>query len=201
MAAGSNAFPAAILDAEPVVRSVGSIVARYGLAIVIGWIGIFKFYPYEAHNIQPLVSHSPFMGWLYSLFSVETFSLILGVVEVLTALLLVVKPWYPTVSLLGSVLAIVLFVSTLTFVITTPGVGEASAGGFPLLSMTGQFLIKVGCPAFSGLLNLRSLCGELRIQVFGADFAWCPVAECGVNSSLIVEQFDVAGNVLLRFLP
>jgi len=60
---------------------------------------------------------------------------------------------------------------------------------------------KVGCPAFSGLLNLRSLCGELRIQVFGADFARCPVAECGVNSSLIVEQFDVAGNVLLRFLP
>ena len=60
---------------------------------------------------------------------------------------------------------------------------------------------EVGCPAFSGLLNLRSLCGELRIQVFGADFARCPVAECGVNSSLIVEQFDVAGNVLLRFLP
>src|SRR4029079_3724388 len=59
----------------------------------------------------------------------------------------------------------------------------------------------LGCPAFSGLLNLRSLCGELRIQVFGADFARCPVAECGVNSSLIVEQFDVAGNVLLRFLP
>ena len=61
--------------------------------------------------------------------------------------------------------------------------------------------VALGCPAFSGLLNLRSLCGELRIQVFGADFAWCPVAECGVNSSLIVEQFDVAGNVLLRFLP
>src|SRR6476619_6686925 len=56
---------------------------------------------------------------------------------------------------------------------------------------------RLGCPAFSGLLNLRSLCGELRIQVFGADFAWCPVAECGVNSPLIVEQFDVAGNVLL----
>jgi reactive chlorine resistance protein C len=142
MAVKSNAFPAATLNAEPVVRSVGNIVARYGLAIVIGWIGILKFYPYEAHNIQPLVSHSPFMGWLYSVFSVETFSLMLGVVEVLTALLLVVKPWYPTVSLLGSALAIVLFVSTLTFVITTPGVGEASAGGFPLLSMTGQFLIK-----------------------------------------------------------
>ena len=42
----------------------------------------------------------------------------------------------------GSLLAILLFVSTLTFLFTTPGVGEASAGAFPLLSMTGQFLIK-----------------------------------------------------------
>ncbi|CPZ22191.1 inner membrane protein ykgB [Mycobacteroides abscessus] len=45
-------------------------------------------------------------------------------------------------SLAGSALAILLFVSTLSFLITTPGVGEASAGGFPFLSMTGQFLIK-----------------------------------------------------------
>ncbi|MGY4646313.1 YkgB family protein [Mycobacterium sp. URHB0021] len=142
MTVKSTVLPAAFLNAEPVVRSVANNVSRYGLAIVIGWIGIFKFYPYEAHNIQPLVSNSPFMGWLYSLFSVETFSLMLGIVEVITALLLVIKPWYPAVSLLGSVMAILVFVCTLTFVITTPGVGEASAGGFPLLSMTGQFLIK-----------------------------------------------------------
>ena len=52
MAAGSNAFPTAVLNAEPVVRSVGNIVARYGLAIVIGWIGIFKFYPVPRRNIH-----------------------------------------------------------------------------------------------------------------------------------------------------
>ncbi|MGX9671690.1 YkgB family protein [Mycobacterium sp. HM-7] len=124
------------------VRALAHIVARYGLAIVIGWIGIFKFCSYEALNIQPLVANSPFMGWLYSVFSVTTFSSILGVVEIATAVLLVVKPWYPRVSLLGSALAIVLFVSTLSFLLTTPGVGEASAGGFPFLSMTGQFLLK-----------------------------------------------------------
>jgi reactive chlorine resistance protein C len=88
------------------------------------------------------VADGLFMGWLYSVFGVETFSMMLGSVEVATAVLLVVKPWFPTLSLVGSVLAILLFVSALTFVITTPGVGEASAGGFPLLSMTGQFLIK-----------------------------------------------------------
>jgi reactive chlorine resistance protein C len=65
MAAGSNAFPAAHLNAEPAVRSVGNIVARYGLAIVIGWIGIFKFfYPYEAHNVQPCWPTVPSWGTL-----------------------------------------------------------------------------------------------------------------------------------------
>lgn len=126
----------------PVVRAIANIVARYGLAVVIGWIGIFKFCSYEALNIQPLVANSPFMGWLYGVFSVQAFSSILGVVEIVTAVLLMVKPWYPRVSLFGSALAIVLFVSTLSFVITTPGVSQASAGGFPFLSMTGQFLIK-----------------------------------------------------------
>ncbi|ORA82202.1 hypothetical protein BST28_04205 [Mycolicibacter kumamotonensis] len=126
----------------PIVNDLAHIVARYGLAIVIGWIGIFKFCSYEALNIEPLVANSPFMGWVYSVFSVGTFSSLLGVVEITTAVLLVLKPWFPRLSLIGSALAIVLFVSTLSFVLTTPGVAEEAAGGFPLLSMTGQFLIK-----------------------------------------------------------
>lgn len=131
-----------LLHAESAVSSVGNFVTRYGLAGVIGWIGMCKFYTYEAHNIQPLVANSPFMGWMYQLLSVDNFSLMLGVVEIATALLLIVKPWFPAISLLGSLLAILLFVGTLSFLFTTPGVGEASAGGFPLLSMTGQFLVK-----------------------------------------------------------
>lgn len=142
MATNIKVITARLLDAESAVSSVGNIVARYGFAGVIGWIGILKFHTYEAQNIQPLVSNSPFMGWMYHLLSVDDFSLMLGVVEIVTALLLVVKPWFPAVSVVGSLLAILLFVSTLTFLFTTPGVGEASAGGFPLLSMTGQFLIK-----------------------------------------------------------
>ena len=142
MATDIKVVMARLSNAESAVSSVGNIVARYGLAGVIGWIGILKFHTYEAQNIQPLVSNSPFMGWMYHLFSVDAFSLMLGIVEIVTALLLVVKPWFPAISVAGSLLAILLFVSTLTFLFTTPGVGEASAGGFPLLSMTGQFLIK-----------------------------------------------------------
>jgi uncharacterized membrane protein YkgB len=124
------------------IDAVGGLLARYGLVIVIAWFGGMKFTNFEAKGIQPLVSESPFMSWCYDIFSVYTFSVLLGVFEIAAAVLIAVKPWWPKVSILGSALAIVLFAATISFLFTTPGVFEASVGGFPLLSMTGGFLIK-----------------------------------------------------------
>jgi reactive chlorine resistance protein C len=124
------------------IDAVAPVVGRYGLVVVIAWIGALKFTAYEAKGIQPLVANSPFMSWVYEIFSVNTFSALLGVVEITTAVLLAIKPFSPRLSALGSVLATGLFVATITFLFTTPGVGEAAAGGFPVLSATGQFLIK-----------------------------------------------------------
>ena len=45
-------------------------------------------------------------------------------------------------SIAGSLLAIGLFVATLSFLVTTPGVWAAAGGGFPALSDIGGFLIK-----------------------------------------------------------
>ena len=122
--------------------SVAGLAARYGLAIVLLWYGGLKFMNYEAQGIQPLVSESPFMSWLYEIFSVYTFSALLGVFEIAAAVLLVVKPWLPKVSVFGSLLAIALFVATISFMFTTPGVFDASQGGFPALSLEGGFLMK-----------------------------------------------------------
>ena len=124
------------------VDTVAGLLARYGLVIVIAWFGVMKFTNYEAQGIQPLVSESPLMSWLYDIFSVYTFSVLLGVFEVAAAVLIAVKPWWPKPSILGSTLAILLFLATISFLFTTPGVFEESVGGFPLLSMTGGFLMK-----------------------------------------------------------
>lgn len=132
----------AIVSLEVSASRIGAFIARYGLVVVIGWIGLLKFASYEAQGIQPLVANSPLMSWIYNIFSVTTFSTLLGVLEVGAAVLLAVKPWRPKVSALGSVIAIGLFLATISFLVTTPGIGEDAAGGFPLLSMTGQFLIK-----------------------------------------------------------
>ena len=134
-----SAQQSALTDAT---ARLGQVLARYGLVIVIAWFGAMKFTSYEAQGIQPLIAHSPFMSWLYSVFSVSTFSTLLGIFELTAALLLSLKPWSPRASIVGSVMTIVLFIATISFLFTTPGVFDAAAGGFPLLSTDGGFLIK-----------------------------------------------------------
>jgi reactive chlorine resistance protein C len=119
------------LTADSTVARVGAALARYGLVVVLGWIGLLKFTRYEAKGIQPLVANSPFMSWVYDLCSLTTFSTLLGVLEVATAVLLAVKPWWPRVSAVGSVLAIGLFVATISFLFTTPGIGEPAGAASP----------------------------------------------------------------------
>lgn len=127
---------------ETRLSPIAELALRYSLVLVIGWIGALKFTSYEAHGIQPLVANSPLMSWVYHVFSVDTFSAILGVVELTLAALIAIKPWRPGLSALGSIGAIGMFTTTLSFMITTPGVTAAEAGGFPVLSDLGGFLVK-----------------------------------------------------------
>jgi uncharacterized membrane protein YkgB len=63
--------------------------------VVIGWIGALKLANFQAHQIQPLVANSPFIGWLYNILPVYTFSALLGVFEVAAAVLIAIKPLSP----------------------------------------------------------------------------------------------------------
>ena len=125
------------------VEAVGRELTRYGLVAVVAWIGLMKFTAYEAEGISPFVAHSPLMSWVYGLMSVRGFSAVLGGVEVAIALLIALRPFWPRASALGGALAVGMFLTTLSFLVTTPGVWEPSLGGFPALSaIPGQFLIK-----------------------------------------------------------
>jgi reactive chlorine resistance protein C len=125
------------------VEAAGRALARYGLVVVVAWIGLMKFTAYEAEGIRLYVANSPLMSWVYGPLSVRGFSAVLGVVEVAIAILIAARPFSPRASALGSALAVGMFLTTLSFLVTTPGVWEPSAGGFPALSgKPGQFLIK-----------------------------------------------------------
>jgi uncharacterized membrane protein YkgB len=124
------------------IEQFGARVIRYGLAVVIGWIGFMKFTGYEASGIQPFVAHSPLLGWMYKISTVRQFSDGLGVVEVAIAILIALRPWSRRACAIGSALAVLMFLTTLSFLFSTPG-WEPSLGGFPALSaLPGQFLLK-----------------------------------------------------------
>jgi reactive chlorine resistance protein C len=124
------------------MEAVGRHTVRYGLVLVLLWIGGMKFTAYEAEGIRPLVANSPLMGWVYNLMSVTAFSSLLGVVEIAIGVLIALRPVWPAGSALGSGLAVGMFLTTLSFLVTTPG-WEPSLGGFPAVSaMPGQFVLK-----------------------------------------------------------
>lgn len=123
------------------LEKAGAHISRYGLAIILLLIGILKFTPAEADGIQPLVAHSPFLSWMYLIFSKQGVSNMIGTIELLVAVLLVLRPLSPRASFLGSLGAIATFLLTSSFLFTTPGALQFGHG-VQILGDAGQFLIK-----------------------------------------------------------
>lgn len=94
------------------VETAGRQLARYGLVVVVGWIGLMKFTAYEAEGISTYVANSPLMSWVYGFMSHRGFSAVLGVVELTIAILIAVRPFWPRASIVGSVLAVGMFLTT-----------------------------------------------------------------------------------------
>ncbi len=111
------------LDAVKIqkLNAFGMGVSRYGLAALLLIFGVLKFTNFEAKAIQPLVENSPLMSWLYQVADLRTTSGIIGVVEIGLAVMIALRAWFPRVSALGSIGGILMFVTSLSFLISTPG--------------------------------------------------------------------------------
>ncbi len=103
------------------LQSAGNHVLRYALILVIVLFALAKFTAAEAADIQPLVAHSPFLGWLYSFLSVQGASNAIGAAELVIAALLAARPISARAAAVGSVLAVGMFATTLSFLFSTPG--------------------------------------------------------------------------------
>ena len=127
--------------ATDVLLRSGVAILRYGLVLLVLWFGVFKFTPTEAQAIQPLVAHSPFLSWLYALTGVRGASRLIGLAEIAIALLMAARPISARVSAIGSIGAIIMFLTTLSFLVTTPG-SWGVVDGVPVPTGAGGFLIK-----------------------------------------------------------
>ena len=113
---------------------IGTQALRYGVVLVLVLFGTAKFTAAEAEAIKPLVSNSPFMGWLYGVLTDQGVSRLIGSIELLTAALIAARPASARISAIGSTLAVGTFLTTLSFLFTTPGALGAThpAHGFLL---------------------------------------------------------------------
>jgi reactive chlorine resistance protein C len=125
------------------LATAGAAILRYGLVAILVYFGAFKFTAVEADAIRPLVTHSPLLSWLYGVLSVQGVSDLIGTTEILFAALVALRPVAPRLAALGSLGAAGTFVTTLSFLVTTPGIWQ-HVPGFPVAvpSTVGAFLLK-----------------------------------------------------------
>jgi reactive chlorine resistance protein C len=180
-----------VLGAFSKTDRVGLTLMRLAIAIVFMWIGALKFVPYEADSITPFVANSPVMSFFYEhpkqykqhmthegeLVPAQrewqtknnTYGLSagLGVVEWITALLVLSYPLSKKLGLLGAFMTFGTTMITLSFLITTPEAWVAALGdaqhGFPYLSGAGRLVLKdtmmmagawiIGVDAAKGILS------------------------------------------------
>jgi len=149
---------------------LGKKVIRMGIVIVFLWIGILKFFTYEADGIVPFVANSPFMSFFYNhpadykkyinkegeLVTANhqwhkenntyLFSKGLGIFLIILAVLVALHKVAPLASVVGSILVITVTLGTLSFLLTTPETWVPHTNdeqwGFPYLSARGRLIIK-----------------------------------------------------------
>jgi reactive chlorine resistance protein C len=110
------------------LQKIGTAMLRYGMVAILLMIGAMKWTPAEAEAIRPWVANSPFLSWLYSVTSVQGASIVIGCIELLTAVLIAARRWFPAATVVGSVLAAGMFVVTISFLFTTPNQSPDAQG-------------------------------------------------------------------------
>ena len=144
----------------------GYILGVSATALVLLWIGILKFTPTEAAAIKLYVENSFLMSWLYNVASVQMVSNLIGVFEIVTGLLLLSSFKSTKAGEIGGYLALIIFITTLSFLITTPHVWNFSDG----VLVTDFFVVK----------DLAFL--AIALQVIGHNFGKRQVKSFNTNS-------------------
>ncbi|MEP6948095.1 MAG: DUF417 family protein [Ginsengibacter sp.] len=128
-------------DNAVTLERLGTIVIRYALVITLLWVGSLKFTTYEAMGVHGHAVTSPFLSWLANMMTVQSFSELIGVIEIILGFLIAIKPVAPKISYYGSLGSIIMFLITLSFIFTDTDVWQTGYG-FPAASPAGQFLLK-----------------------------------------------------------
>src|SRR5579864_7874942 len=116
-------------------------VVRASLVLVFLLFGYQKWFEYEAQTLIPFIQNGPLTFWMYPVFGLHGASYFLGVSEWLTVALLIWGFWNPKAGVLGALLSVGTFVTTVTIIPFMPD-GWDAAAGFPAMKGNVAFLMK-----------------------------------------------------------
>ncbi|MDB5142289.1 MAG: hypothetical protein JWQ66_1002 [Mucilaginibacter sp.] len=116
----------------------GYVFGVSATALVLLWIGALKFTAAEAMAIKPYIENSFLISWLYMVASVQITSNLIGIFEIATGILLIASLLKPALDKIAGYAALIIFVTTITFLITTPNIWKLD-GGVPV---TDFFVVK-----------------------------------------------------------
>ncbi|WP_286862388.1 MULTISPECIES: DUF417 family protein [Sphingobacterium] len=98
----------------------GFYMSTFGVVLLLLWLGIFKFTATEAMAIKPLIANHPLSSWLYRLLSAQTVSSIVGVIEILVALLILLSLKFNQLRKYTGIGVCIIFTMTLSYLFTSP---------------------------------------------------------------------------------
>src|SRR6202008_414219 len=117
-------------------------ILRWVMVLIFISFGIQKFTLQSAQGIAQFIINSPFISWL-SVFGLRGEAYVLGVAELIIAVLLAAGAFSPILSAVSSLMGIVTFAITWSFFFTTPGVVKWSVSTDPMAwNLTGEFIFK-----------------------------------------------------------
>ena len=122
-------------------REIPFRVTSVGLIIMLLWAGAYKMTAPGAEGIVPLVSNSPLISWHFKVFGPYVGSDFIGLTEWIAAILFAVGYLRPKAGIVGGLVATLMFFTTSTMIITTPGTTSV-VHGMRYMSFLGLFLFK-----------------------------------------------------------
>ena len=117
------------------------LVIMVGMVVMLLWAGAYKMTVPGADGIVPLVENNPLISWHFKVFGVYHGSDLIGLTEIIAAILMITGLFKPQAGIIGGAIAVVMFFITSTMVITTPD-ALVKVNGFNYMSFLGLFLFK-----------------------------------------------------------
>ncbi|RQO42395.1 hypothetical protein DBR39_00535 [Chryseobacterium sp. KBW03] len=127
-----------VQESKNLLSRIGYYISLFGAALILLWIGIFKFTPTEAAAIKPLVENHFLTFFVYKLTSVQAVSNLIGVIEIIIALLLIFSAKFAVLKKYAGIGMIATFLVTLSYLFTTPGIWKVVDG----VPVTDFFILK-----------------------------------------------------------